>query len=106
MTNIIKKITNYAIAVTKHAADGFKHVSQDVYEARVSICESCPLNMNGECGLCGCPIETKALWASEACPDKKWLADSSEQKKSGFSANTTEKPVKKSTGCSKCKNRH
>jgi hypothetical protein len=103
MTNIIKKLSNYAVAFTKHAAGGFKHVTEEVYEKRRAICESCPLLVDGECGLCGCPVEVKALWATEACPDKKWLAE--EQKKEGFSANSVEKPVVKKS-CNRCKNRH
>lgn len=105
MTSIIKKLSNYAIAFSKHAAGGFKHVTEKTYEKRRAICESCPLLVDGECGLCGCPVEVKALWATEACPDKKWLAEDG-TKKEGFSANSVEKPVQKKAGCSRCKNRH
>lgn len=106
---ITKKIFNFAKASVKHAADGFTKVSEETYDKRTSICQSCPLLKEGECGLCGCPIERKALWASEACPDGKWKAQikkpaSGFSANSGFNVDSTEKPKKKK--CSSCKNRH
>lgn len=108
MVSISKKIINFGIAVIRHALDGQKNVSEETYLHRIKICEECPLNHSGECGLCGCPIEKKALWASEECPDKKWpsLSESSEPKKtstSGLTANARQKQNKKN--CSACKKR-
>lgn len=41
-------------------------------EIRNSICNSCPLNDNGQCQACGCLILAKTSLALEQCPKKKW----------------------------------
>ena len=105
MTKFLKKVVNYAVAVTKYALSGGLNVDESTYEHRVSICNSCDLNYNGECGLCGCPIDSKALWATEECPDKKWpskveeVKDAQKKATSGLSAN---RQYVKKAGCAKC----
>jgi len=69
---IIKKATNFAKAVQKHAKDGFKDVSLEQYIERIDICNKCPLQKDGNCLECGCVISKKAWWRSEDCPKDKW----------------------------------
>lgn len=68
MTNLISKIVHYGEAVIKHAVDGFANVPENVYDERLAVCSECPLMIDKECGVCGCPVVKKALWASESCP--------------------------------------
>lgn len=58
------------------------------------ICEACDLNIGGECGLCGCHIETKVQDANESCPatPSKWTS-------------VTIKKEHPSKGCSSCTKR-
>jgi len=66
--DIISKAIHYGEAVIKHAIDGFTNVPEDVEKERLDTCLSCPLLVKGECGICGCPVESKVKWASESCP--------------------------------------
>ena len=105
-----RKIINFSKAVAKYAKSGFQNVSDEEYEKRISICENCPLNYEGECGLCGCVIAEKALWGSETCPDSKWPNGSEnkvEQKKveSRISANSSNPSSTKKRSCQKCRKR-
>ena len=36
--NLLRKAANFGQAVVKHVADGGKHVSDEVYLARLSVC--------------------------------------------------------------------
>ncbi|QDP51714.1 MAG: hypothetical protein Unbinned92contig1003_27 [Prokaryotic dsDNA virus sp.] len=68
-----KKAYNYLIAVGKRIMGGFENVSDIVYSERIEICVECTkLNPKYECSICGCPVETKAAWKTESCPEKKW----------------------------------
>lgn len=66
--DIISKAIHYGEAVVKHALDGFTNVPEAVEKERLDTCLSCPLLVQGECGVCGCPVATKVKWASESCP--------------------------------------
>jgi hypothetical protein len=35
---------------------------------RMSICNSCPYNIDGQCILCGCELEIKVKNPEESCP--------------------------------------
>ena len=75
---LLRKAANFGKAVVKHVADGGKHVSDEVYLARLSVCANCP-SLDSEklrCKerTCGCRLKTKARWRSETCPLKKWPA--------------------------------
>jgi hypothetical protein len=68
-----KKAYNYLIAVGKRIMGGFENVSDIVYSERIEICVECTkLNPEYECSICGCPVETKAAWKTESCPENKW----------------------------------
>ncbi len=39
---LLRKAANFSKAVAKHVADGGKHVTDEVYLARLSVCANCP----------------------------------------------------------------
>ncbi len=41
---------------------------EDVYRARLDVCQNCPELMNGTCRLCGCYVETRAAKKGQQCP--------------------------------------
>lgn len=73
---IFEKAANFAKAVVSHVAAGMPTVSEDVLKARLAICDTCPeVNKktdNWVCNKCGCGLKTKASWAGQDCPLKKW----------------------------------
>ena len=70
---IFQKATNFAKAVVKHAATGFQRVPLNVFQERLSICNTCENKTpEGTCKLCGCYLNIKNTWASEKCPANKW----------------------------------
>lgn len=72
--NLIEQAVSFGKAVVGHAADGFRNVSDEIYEERMSICESCEhFTEEKTCKLCTCQMRTKCQWASSECPIKKWL---------------------------------
>ena len=79
-----RMVVNFAVASLKHLAGGAVHVSDDVIERRLEICQACPSGRyNGaycEHIDCGCAIKrskfaSKLAWASESCPDGHWGAE-------------------------------
>src|SRR4051812_19569935 len=42
----------------------------------MDACMVCPNRVAGTCGVCGCPVDKKASWDAEDCPDKpsRWKA--------------------------------
>jgi len=69
---------NFAGAMARHAASGFRRCSKKQISERLAICQACPHLVDNHCQLCGCAcIETNQLMnklalASEACPLGKW----------------------------------
>lgn len=71
----------FAYAAGQWAASGFRHVSQEVYQARLESCEGC-YHWQGEsafgygrCGKCGCS-GLKLFMATTRCPlePPRWSA--------------------------------
>jgi hypothetical protein len=72
--NLIEQAVSLGKAVVGHAVDGFRNVSDEVYNERMEICESCEhFTEQKTCKLCTCHMQTKCQWASSECPIKKWL---------------------------------
>ena len=59
-----------ARAVAEYVAslDDAIRTPEDVYRARLDICQNCPELMNGTCRLCGCYVETRAAKKGQQCP--------------------------------------
>jgi hypothetical protein len=70
----LKKLSNFTLAAAKFAAGGFIESSKEVYDSRVLTCLACKYYDvdTDDCLKCGCPIEVKAKWNTESCPENKW----------------------------------
>jgi hypothetical protein len=69
---ISKQAVNFGKAVVKRILSGLKNVTEEEYQARLNICNECPLRSGINCSVCGCPIAKKARWATEDCPKSFW----------------------------------
>lgn len=51
-------------------------VPEDVYRARLALCEGCEALNNGTCARCGCYVEARAAKRGLSCPavPAKWTA--------------------------------
>lgn len=83
----IKTIKKFGKSMLKWAKGGFKSVPDEIYNERLSICNSCEHNTstNGfpQCSLCTCIISEKCATNTESCPIKKWDVYQGEVKSSG-----------------------
>lgn len=74
----MKKVLHYAWAMlrlTWWRLRGYRTlVSVAQQESRAMCCHACAHRRADECGLCGCPIDSKSPLASERCPKGFWLA--------------------------------
>ncbi|QDP67588.1 MAG: hypothetical protein GOVbin568_27 [Prokaryotic dsDNA virus sp.] len=72
--NLMVQSYNYFKAVAKRVLNGFENVDTATYYDRVHTCSRCDYfdHKHKECTDCGCPIETKAAWKTENCPQNKW----------------------------------
>ena len=52
-------------------------VPDEIYRARLALCESCDALHSGTCARCGCYVEARAAKRSLSCPDAppRWLAE-------------------------------
>lgn len=62
-----QKIEKYKDAIRKE-----DRVTEQVYEARLSLCKECNRLWEGTCSACGCYVELRALAPQSHCPYKKW----------------------------------
>jgi hypothetical protein len=76
---LLRKVTNFAKAITKHTISGFSTVSSEIQTARLSICRGCIEYFDSEKLICkhkdcGCYLPVKTSWASQSCPlsPPKW----------------------------------
>jgi hypothetical protein len=74
--NLIRKALNFTKALAEHATNGSRLVDDATYEARLDVCALCPHRYYDACGKCGCPVDKKASWAEQQCPDDppRWKA--------------------------------
>jgi hypothetical protein len=77
--HFLKKANNYGKAQVRRGTAKVKgeetDVSDLVFNTRVAICKSCPIDQyraDGSCGQCGCPIDKKARRTTEKCPFNCW----------------------------------
>ena len=70
----LEKLSNFTLAAAKFAAGGFIKSSKELYDERVLTCLACKYYEadKDECLVCGCPIEVKASWSTESCPNNFW----------------------------------
>jgi len=72
MPSLFKQAKNFAKSVTRHVANGAQNAPPHVKRSRLEICNSCDKLQGSRCSECGCFVEAKTGWASEACPLAKW----------------------------------
>lgn len=76
--SLIVKAKNFTNSVINHVSNGMAAVSASVKEERMAICRACPFfnetnPKSPTCNKCGCFLDIKTGWASEKCPEGKWL---------------------------------
>ena len=49
-----------------------ERASDDVYAARLKVCQECSYLNAGLCRACGCYVELRAYAAARKCPYEKW----------------------------------
>lgn len=69
---LLQKALNFGEAVANHVADGLTTVTTLQLSSRLSVCNKCPFNKEGNCNKCGCVIATKAKWRTSECPVGYW----------------------------------
>ena len=80
--DIVNDIINYTSSLINYAETGFKNVSEETYQSRLQICQSCENYDSGanKCKICGCRMAgesgfvSKLRMAHETCPlnPPKW----------------------------------
>lgn len=63
-----RRLLNFAGALAKHAASGWRMATPEQAEARLSICRACVNYDDGMCLACGCLLEIKVRLADQRCP--------------------------------------
>lgn len=58
----------------KHVVGGAQHVSDEVYQERLNICNNCEFRQDNRCTICTCNLSMKAKRSSESCPKGYWKA--------------------------------
>lgn len=81
--SLLKRAQNFVRAAATHARDFAQKVSDDDFEARLSVCRKCDLCDTAKMQClhfdCGCNLEIKASWRSQACPRHLWPELDSEE---------------------------
>ena len=97
---LTKKAINFSKSAVKHAASGFKSVDEKTQQNRMDICKKCEYyeEANNSCKKCGCFLQIKTSWASEACPEGKWAAEEMKSK-GGIILPRVSSQVKTCGGC-------
>lgn len=72
MPTLTQQAKNFGSAMLQHAKSGFKHVTEEVKQDRLSICATCPFLSEGRCTKCGCFLDHKASLSTSHCPISKW----------------------------------
>lgn len=72
----LRKALNFSKALAAHAQNGMRIADDATYETRLDACLVCEHRYFDSCGKCGCPVDKKASWAEQQCPDDppRWMA--------------------------------
>lgn len=72
---LIRKGLNFTRALAEHVAAGKPLVDDATFEARLDHCMVCEHRNVDVCSKCGCPVDAKARWSEQECPDDppRWL---------------------------------
>ena len=80
--SLVRRIGNFTKAAIAHAVRGLPTADEATIDARLEICQTCPLFDGLVCrhAKCGCRINrekaflNKLAWADQSCPLGKWPA--------------------------------
>tara|TARA_R100001509_G_C4718097_1_gene165647 strand:- start:15 stop:308 length:294 start_codon:yes stop_codon:yes gene_type:complete len=72
--NLLQKGWSLSKSLMRYAVEGFPNVSQEEYEQRMLMCNSCEFlnKKNSTCNVCGCAVEYKGRMETEKCPESRW----------------------------------
>jgi glycosyltransferase involved in cell wall biosynthesis len=70
----ITMATNLAKAVAGHVASGMGKTEDDLFVARLEVCNLCSQRNGEQCAACGCFLTQKAGMESQQCPLGLWPA--------------------------------
>lgn len=63
---------NFVKSMFGFVADGMQLVSQDTYQQRLAVCNTCDSRRGDRCMECGCGLSLKARGRAFECPLNKW----------------------------------
>jgi len=71
---IARQAWNLATSLKNFVMDGFKTVTTEQYEERLTICDNCPdeQRIDNRCMACGCNLSLKARGRAFDCPRDYW----------------------------------
>ena len=74
-------LKNAGEVVSGVAAGEGLFASDEEFDRRRSICDSCPMRdiENDSCGYCGCPIDNLAMYQRAICEAGKWSDSDDEE---------------------------
>ena len=72
MPGVATQAWNIMTAARDFVADGFRTVTAETYQARLSICDECEQRHGDRCLKCGCFLTVKAKGRTFECPLNKW----------------------------------
>ena len=72
MPSLGKQAWGFTKALANHIKSGAAHASEELYKARLEVCDTCDKRSGDRCIECGCNLPAKAKWATSDCPIGKW----------------------------------
>ena len=72
MPSLGKQAWGFTKALANHIKSGAAHASEELYKARLEVCDTCDKRSGDRCIECGCSLPAKAKWATSDCPIGKW----------------------------------
>lgn len=70
-TSLLAAPIKFMKSAATHIMSGEKTPLKN-HDERMKICEVCPENLGGMCGICKCVLFIKASWKEQECPLGKW----------------------------------
>ena len=65
---------NFMMSMANVVKSGGKHVTEEVRQERIRLCESCEhfQGKTRQCGICRCFLDLKTRFSTEECPIGRW----------------------------------
>ncbi len=68
LPSLLQRTKNLAGDIGNITRSGFATVTKAALDARLAVCETCPMKKSGSCAVCGCTLALKAKYAVEQWP--------------------------------------